>query len=338
MLTMRILGSAPQRGAKKAKVAIGVAIACGVFSLTGCGGGAVTETSLPPQTSEDVVTIENCGREVISPTTPARIIIGTGANATTLLSFGIREQIVGVGGFAEPMMPKWEGQISDLPRLADSDMGTREQTLAENPDLVFASNEWYFDESAGRASIQELTESGAAVYMSAQACESGGGSLENLYLDITNLGALLREPDKAEQLVQELRSRVDEARESVAGKSHSATILAPGVSVDAGVYAMGPSYTEGAILTELGQKNVYDDVAESYTKVTVEDIIARNPEVIFLDQDNEDVLADAKETFKTTTAGRNGDIYLLKYSTYAGPGSVSQIDRLEEIAEIFSNI
>jgi iron complex transport system substrate-binding protein len=309
---------------------LGLTVAACGENVSSSSSGAATEAGTEP------VAVQSCGRSITSSSAPQRIVAGNGASASTFFALGVGDRLVGVGGTSSPAPSEFAEKLAMVPPLGDNSTGPKELVLSKQPDLVFGSGEYYFDATSGQASVEELTRSGIAAYISNQGCPDPDGSLSNLYVDIENLGKLLRIPDKANALISDLRERVTRAKDSLEGKVFTVAILAPGVSLSAGTYAIGPKYTEGAMLTALGQTNVYSDLTQNYVKIGLEDVTQRNPDVIFLDQDDPKALDEARDQFQNTPAAKNGRIFLLPYSIYGGPGSVMQIDRLEQIAQMLA--
>jgi ABC-type Fe3+-hydroxamate transport system substrate-binding protein len=90
------------------------------------------------------------------------------------------------------------------------------------------------------------------------------------------------------------------------------------------------------MLTELGQVNAFGDFKPSFTKISPEEVVTRNPDAIFMGSGGNSTterrnLSYARETFKNTTAVRKERVYVVQ-DAGGTPGSVRQIDQVVQMA------
>jgi iron complex transport system substrate-binding protein len=111
--------------------------------------------------------------------------------------------------------------------------------------------------------------------------------VEGVYRNIAAVGALLDRDAEAQRVVADMRTRI----EAVGAKARTATTK-PRVlhEVDstnpAQLFVAGPRNFIDSIITTAGGINVAADAAVKYPKLTPEEVVSRNPDVI--------ILADAK--------------------------------------------
>ncbi|MGE3288919.1 MAG: ABC transporter substrate-binding protein [Pseudonocardia sp.] len=320
------------------RVAPAVVTAVFVTLTTACGSAPqATAPGTEPGAAGFPVTVTSCGREVTFDAPPQRIVTTAVGLTDTVFQLGAGDRMVGVGSTAyQQPLPAFAAQVAAIPALGETDTGKKEQVLATAPQLVFAEDSTYpFDPSSGLATVDQLTQAGAGVYISANGCGGANGPVENIYVDVQNLGRILGVQQAADGLVGQLRARVDAAVASMRGTTARVAVLGAGEG-DVGLYAIGPRYTQGHMLTTLGLENVFADTPDDFVQVNPEAVIARNPEVIFIGTDGKPATTESKLTFARsvfahTDAGRSGRIYPLD-DAGGQPGSTRGVTQVEQIA------
>jgi iron complex transport system substrate-binding protein len=304
---------------------------------SGCGGDS-SNGAKAPAADTTPVSVTSCGRTVTSPTTPRKVVATAVGLTDTLYALGAGDRLIGVGStdYAKPS-PKYAAAFAKVPSLGKDGTGAKELVLSKQPDLVFAENGDYpFDGKSGRAMIAQLESAGAVVYVSAGGCKGAQGPLSTVYTDVESLGKLLRVSDTADAVVADLRKRVSDAKAALRGRRAKVAILGTGEgNVD--LYAIGPKYTQGAMLTELGQTNVFADFENSFTKINPEEVVKRDPDAIFMGSGGSTAteqanLRYARTKFKNTTAVKDGRVFLVE-DAGGTPGSTRQIDQIVRMAQ-----
>ena len=147
-----------------------VALAAVTLFLNGCGT-AVTNT--PTETdASGAVTVENCGVDV---TMSRRADHGCGHAsradlAAAALGAGRQPGWAGAGGGEDApcrYRPACRGYSCD----ARDDAASREDLLSVEPDFVYSPTTYEFSADQGFASIEQLNDAGAAVYVASGGCQ-----------------------------------------------------------------------------------------------------------------------------------------------------------------------
>ncbi|SDP18330.1 iron complex transport system substrate-binding protein [Actinopolyspora xinjiangensis] len=260
-------------------------IPLGVGLLTACGGGS--ETSAGQDNAAGYPrTVENCGREITIEAPPERAVSLNQGSTEILLSLGLADRMVGTATWTDPVLKELEEANSKVPRLADN-APSYERVLAEEPDFVSASFESTFQEVSSRDDFAEL---GVPTYLSPADCVKnnegdGDGSrdqpleMSTVYREIEELARVFDVPERGEELVEELRGRLDKA---------SADIDASGVSMlywfanKESPYMAGCCGAPGIITEEIGAKNVFDDTKKEWPQINWETVAQRDPDVLVI--------------------------------------------------------
>jgi iron complex transport system substrate-binding protein len=154
------------------------------------------------------------------------------------------------------------------------------------------------------------------------ACSSAQtGPLEDLeftFRDLENLGAVMGVPDRAEELVAEMQSKLDGVEEQVADLPDEER---PSVFVweademsegDSTPYATGNRQTVNAVINLAGGSNVFGDQDFDYERVGWEAVAERDPDVILIsiyatedEAGNEARFREAEEFLRSNPSTRN---------------------------------
>lgn len=193
----------------------------------GCSASATpAATSAPAAKSSGAypVTIENCGRTVTVPAEPKRVVSLWQSNTEALLALGLRDRIVAVQEAYAPYPASVASSAKGLKTIG-SQMGfpSKEVLLSEKPDFVTGQvlDGFAFDTAQGYASVEQLEQSGVAVY-GANLCTSKDaqstktwniGSVEKTLRDYgTVFGASAKAETVIDRLEKDKKKVVDAVR------------------------------------------------------------------------------------------------------------------------------
>ncbi|SDJ68088.1 iron complex transport system substrate-binding protein [Actinopolyspora mzabensis] len=257
----------------------------GLGVLTACGGSG-SEVSGQDSAAGYPRTVENCGREITVEAQPERAVSLNQGSTEILLSLGLADRVVGTATWTDPILPSLREANSKVPRLADN-APSYERVLAEEPDFVSASFESTFQEVSSR---DDFADMGVPTYLSPADCvknNEGDGDgardepleMSTIYREIEELARIFDVEERGDELVGELRGRLDEA---------SSEIDASGVSMlywfanKESPYMAGCCGAPGIITEELGAKNVFDDTNKEWPQINWETVAQRDPDVLVL--------------------------------------------------------
>lgn len=139
-----------------------------------------------------------------------------------------------------------------------------EKIISLKPDVVFAGNwKWNVPEKLRAAGIHVVEVPDAQ-------------SLEDIFNRFKLIGLNINKKKQASKLIHAMQTQMAEIR-ARAGRNPTKKVY---MEIDAGNWTVGgPSYlTE--ILKVAGAKNVFEDRTEPYLTVTMESIVARDPDLI----------------------------------------------------------
>jgi iron complex transport system substrate-binding protein len=279
------------------------------------------------------VTIENCGRQLTFDKAPQRVVSLWQPQNELLLALGVQDHIVAFAGIYTDLPADLAAAAEGIPSIGDSMAWPgKEVLLSQQPDLVVSElmEGFAFDPSQGRATVAELEALGIQVY-SASACtvaDYAGKRIETVYTDLENLGKIFGVSDRAQALIDAMKSRQADIVAKVAGRPTPRVAFYNGGEGPLNVLSGG---VWGDTITQANGENVFPSDA---FMVGVEEFAAAQPDVIIIGtypgQDAETLIAFLQATFPTVPAVQNNRLYPVP--TIETEATVRVIDGFEKIA------
>lgn len=314
--------------------------------LAGCGGTSdeTTEQSAASNTSEasseyQPVSIENFDQVTEYTEKPDQIVTLTLNSAEIIAALGEADSIVGIAqnnNSVEDVLPEYYDLLKDkpFPEALNSGIPTLEGLLGINPDLVVA-NSYYFNVPAF-GTMEDYQSNGVNFYVT-EGSYISNATIENTYNDIRNLGEIFGQQEKAESLVADMQERVEAVQSKVEGQDPVRIMLFDSISEDSYSVAGGSGLAQN--LVELaGGENVFSDVDDQFPSVSIEEIIARDPEVIVVHnysadpedaQSKIDFLKNSEELANVSAIKNDRIIELTLFAVNPG---LQNVDAIEDMA------
>lgn len=262
-----------------------------VMVLAGCGQSSEKTQAITPKKSVDKsedsqdyepVTIQNGDRTITFNEMPQRVVTFDLHPAEIMLALGLEEYIVGTASNPDEVLPEYREVYSKIPVLSRSLQPSRETFLAANPDFAYSGWDSTFHEDR-IGTVEQLEELGIKAYAQ-QSSNIIGPTLEDVYEDIRNIGGIFKVEERADKLVKSLNDSINDVKQRI--ESQIGTEKEP---LRVFVYDSGedaPFTATQTILTEMirmaGGENIFSDIEKNWTKVTWEEVVKRNPEVIVI--------------------------------------------------------
>ena len=251
---------------------LAVATTAVLFALAGCSSTPATTTPVG-----SAVTVDNCGTLLSLDEPPQRIVTVKSSTTELLLALGAGDRIVAHAFPDGPIPQQWAPAV-EIPLLSEG-APSQESVLELEPDFVFAGWESVFSaDSAGER--EDYSALGIDTYVAPSACKDplhqpDRMTVEELERHITELAGIIG-VDPAEFL-REQRAIIDSIEPDPRGLRalwYSSGTDTPYVGAGIG--------NPQLILDLVGLENVAGDVADTWTSMSWEAIVAADPEVIVL--------------------------------------------------------
>jgi len=283
-------------------------------------------------------TVQSCNRDVTFDS-PPKAAISNDVNLTEMmLVLGLADRMVGYTGISgwKTLDESMTAGVEALPELS-SKYPSKEVLIGADADFFFAG--WnYGMKVGGEVTPQTLAPFGIKVYELTESCIHIGAKdaarMDDMYVDLMNLGKIFGVEDKAASLVEGYRA---DLAEFTAGLSPLAQ--APRVFVydsgDDAPFTAGRYAMPNALIEAAGGVNIMNDVEKSWTTIGWEAVVERNPEVIVI-VNYGDVTAAQKRDFMRSNpafaeldAVKNDRFVTLEYvEATPGPRNIQAVKTL----------
>ncbi|GAA2839881.1 ABC transporter substrate-binding protein [Nonomuraea rubra] len=303
------------------------------LAAAGCGGDAGSVA-----TGSSIVVKDCAGKDVTFSGPPAKVVTLDGYAAQTMARLGLSGKIVGTGypaPFTVDTSP-YKEDLAKVPVLAER-VPVTEVVAAQRPDLVLTAFSAFGGPpgSPKDADLATMNAKGLA------ACMPGGNTASGLaptYDYIRKLGTVFGVQDRADQLIAELRARQDAV--STGGAKPRVMIVQDNPVAGQPIKTSGNGTIAHAMLTLAGGENLFPDVSAMHADVSPEQVVKRDPQVIWVITDYTFAKAKGQELvdqvkrnplLAETTAVKQGRVISTSQYLVSFPSPLN-LDGLEQLA------
>ena len=269
-----------------------------------------------------------CASAALTSAQPRRIVSTSPSITEMLYALGLGSRVVGVTTFCH-----YPPEAATKPKIGNYLEPSLEAIVALRPDLVVA-------EVSGVRRAERLSS------LKLNVIEVDDSTLAGIYESIARIGRAAGVPGHAGALAARIRGSLDQIRQRTANLARPRVMFvvgrAPG-RLDDLVVAGKSSYLD-EVMAIAGGNNIFRDTIAAYPKVTLEEVLARNPEVIVdmgemaqtigvTERDKRAVLA-LWSRFPTLAAVKQKRVFAVAKDIYVVPGP-RVVDAAREFARMF---
>ena len=314
---------------KKLKNILLMGLALSVLtSFTGCGEKETVEKDVldTPSASQTRIITDAVGREVEIPV-DVETIICLGSGAPRLAAYlQAMDMVVGSEAYLSEGVnirrdynPIYREDLLKLPVVGEGggsgqNNGFSEEIILVSPDVIIAG----FDYEAA----EELEAQTGIPVVSVR--HSTGLSPESFYKAMRVFGEVIKKEDRAEEVLSYMDSMLSDltARTENVPEEKKLRAYAGAVTFN-GRRGFSGTYSKFGIFDAIHAKNVAEDAAiEGFYEADLEKIMTWDPQVIFLDPGNLDLVTkeyqDHPEYFENLRAVQEGQVYTMPSFNNAG--------------------
>jgi len=268
------------RRLRRARVATLVAVATLVGVVGSSPAGAATTSADPPGYP---VTVQSCGQPVTFNRPPSRAVSNDINLTEDMLALGLGNRMVGTFGVSDPM-PRQYRAAFDRVRHVSSDYVKLEPLVALHPDFLFAG--WNYGlTQASNLTPANLSRYGIKTYVLEESCahvqaDKTTVSINDTYTDLRNLGATFGVPGRANAVIAAMNAQIAAVHQHLVGTHATPVFLYD--SGEASPFTAPGLALPNALIAEAGGTNVFADVKASWTTVSWEQVVARQPACIVI--------------------------------------------------------
>jgi iron complex transport system substrate-binding protein len=331
---------------RAALLGVGVALV-----LVGCAG----PSGAPPSGAAGAgavgtVTVTNCGAPAQFPAPARRMFVNDTNMISMVLALGANDQVTAVSSLRDDgaaALRRHYGGAVDALKVVSPENPALETVLANRPDVVVAG--WNYGYSAATAlNPDRLRATGIAPYVLTESCLQHAGSgvrgivepWTALRDDLANLGAITGRQQRAD--AAELNADIDRrlaALRAAPPPPRPVTVFLFDSATET-VFTSGRFGGPEAIITAAGARSATTDVADTWTRVSWERVVANKPDVFaFVDyagQTYADKLAllKSRDGVRDSPAVTQGRFINLPYPLWtSGPLNIDAAEELRVALE-----
>ncbi|WP_336248698.1 ABC transporter substrate-binding protein [Stomatohabitans albus] len=300
----------------------------------GSSSGAYTvaaHTTYPYET-------ESCGRKLTFKESPKKVVSIGFATVPTMIDLGLEDRIAGLTQeIPEHTYPaEMEAKMKAMPRLLSSQKGgggvevSTETILNAEADMTIGpENNMDFDALAA-AGVQGFVQAGYC-----RNVDPAPAKISDIHDVYDAIGQIFDVPEAAAKAKEDVDKRLEAVKGTDSTPAGTAAVLylTPG---EATVWTYGTSSMAHVIMETAGLDNVYKDNDKRVFELSLEDLLARNPDRIILVNIGYDE-AETKEAF--TTMGNMKDLKAVKEDkvmvmpfAWTDPASSLVVDGIEKVS------
>lgn len=285
----------------------------------------------PDSTTQDSITVDNCGSEVTIAQPVEKAFLLDSASVPTLHQLGVLDRVMGRAGAFPPDYydDETQVQLDAIPSLTDRVDGTghlnisMEEVLVRTPDLVLGSTD--------TINAHTLAPRGVPLIEEPAYCGAINHPVnwDDVWDQIRLYGEIFDRSEAASEYIDSLKQRVAVAERKVDGnKQPSVAVLYPEVGSPV-TFAYGNRSMAHPLTKSAGLRNVFDDVDDRVFEVSTEELLARKPDIVlalYTSGSPEEVSAAAQKAL--------GDVQVIPMLlNYAEPATPLAVDGLERLVE-----
>lgn len=262
---------------------------------------------------------DGIGRVIEIPEKVERVISTVPSNTEIIVDMGLIDVLVGVDTYSEKISKELQGK-----GILNTDRLNEEKIMELMPDLVITSQHSL---SKGADSLKVFDEVGIPVYVI-----KNPKTLEGVKESIDEIGNLLNQREKSDKLKDNYIKKLGK----LVSKEQSKKKRVYFEILNNPIYTTGDNTFLNDVLENAGGENIFKD-GDGWISPTLESIIERNPEYIFVGEDRKESVEDIKRRveWQDIDAIKNGNVYFVDEGINRPSPRV--IKALEEIKEVLSN-
>ncbi|MDD1502358.1 MULTISPECIES: ABC transporter substrate-binding protein [unclassified Lysinibacillus] len=283
--------------------------------LVGCGTKEDTKKETVSKEDQQVEKTtsykvkDDRGVEVEFNAVPKTIVSLQPSNTEILFALGVGDKIVGATEY-----DTYPEEAQKIERVSDSVKFNSERILALKPDVVIAYTTGGDEENLN--ALKGLEDAGIKVF----AIQSAK-SFDDVYGDIEQVATVMGIKDKGDKLNEDIKGKIADVQAKVKDVKEPKNIYLE-ISPKPDIYTAGSGTFQQEILNAANVNNVFADL-KSWVKVSEEDIIAKNPDVILTTVNYvKDPAAEilSRDGWNSITAIQNKAVYSIDTDISNRPG------------------
>ena len=314
--------------------------------LSACGGNKTAPQTNPPETSApetqapetakpDVFPfslITKNEQEVTFTKVPETVLCTNVNTGDQLMALGLGDKIIYTANNNTQVAPAFREAYEAIPQLDDKP--TLEVILDMEPDFVYGRSSAFSEKY--NTEHDTLSQYGIMSLSSIEGYTLGA-DVEDVYQDFYNLGRLFQVEDRANEIVDQMKEKIDKVEKAVAG-TEPVKVFVFDMARENGAYTCGDNFT-AKLIEHAGGENIFLDLDTTWADVSWEEVVARAPEVIIINDYGktslEEKIAQLKENPALATVPAIQNDRITSVTLCESFASSMTADVIEKFAQVF---
>jgi iron complex transport system substrate-binding protein len=293
----------PARRLVGVAVALTAAAAAAVGAVGPPAGAATASATDPPGYP---VTVQSCGQSLTFTAPPQRAVSNDINLTEDMLALGLGNRMVGTFGVSDPMPAQYRAAFNRV-RHVSSGYVKLEPLVGLHPDFLFAG--WNYGLTQGsNLTPAGLAKFGIKTYVLEESCahvqaDKTTVSINDTYTDLRNLAAIFGVPGRADALIAAMSAKIANVQQHLAGTSAIPVFVYD--SGEASPFTAPGLALPNALIAQAGGANVFQDLKQSWTTVSWEQVLAHKPACILINDYGTPSAAQKQRFLQTSAITKN---------------------------------
>lgn len=282
----------------------------------------VTNTPVPEPTQKQFTIVDGLDREVTLVEPAKKVVSLAPSNTEILFAIGAGEQVIGRDEFSD-----YPSQANDLPSVGGGFGDYNFEAIVDlEPDLVLAA------EINTPEQVKAIEDLGLTVFLLANPT-----SLDEMYDNLLTVAELTDHLSETEDLVDSLHSRVSNVESAIKSAEEQPTVFYELDATDPSApWTAGSGTFIDTLIMMAGGANIASDMEGQYLKISIEELLIRDPQVILLGDAAYGITPESlsdRTGWSNIDAVLNNRIYTFDDNLVSRPGP-RLVDGLEQLANL----
>lgn len=252
-------------------------------SRFGAGLLAASVVAAPALASKFPVTIKSCDREVTFTKAPTKAVVNDVNIIEYLLALDLQDKMAGYSSLSsrDDLDPKLRGKLDGVKEIAKK-YPPMEAIVKAGADIYVAG--WnYGMKVGGEITPETLGKFGIKHYAIQESCahvmKRGKASIDDMYTDLLNIGAIFGVRERAELLVAQLKGELKVVAATASKNVKSVFVYDSGEDTP---FTAGSQGMPTALIAAAGGDNILSKTKGNWIRVNWEDVVKHDPEHIII--------------------------------------------------------
>lgn len=246
-----------------------------IFTLCACGGDEPAPTEPAPTETQPAyapTSYKSLGKRITVHKMPEKVLVAGPNCAEIFCALGLEDLVIGkcMTNHSLGILEQYKDAYNSIPTLCEG-YPTLDEIVSSGCDFLYAS-EWIFGDSL---TVEALEEKGILVFV------NDAASYDDLWSELRDLSKVFCLDGKGDELINAETERINTVAEVLKDVEPKKVLVVDSFVGDK-IFTAGGDNIENEYIKSAGCVNVFEDLDKPWDAVTVNDIVAANPDFIIV--------------------------------------------------------